>query len=136
MLNTEAGKDIVYVDTCGSSTTCTTPTSTVSYSGTNIPLVATYPSAVIRIRFVSDRTNQRDGFVAVYSVGTFLPCVNGANTAVQAPMAVIWDGDGMYSNDAVCSWTSALQSPKIEFVQLDTQAGLDFVYVEECPAAP
>jgi hypothetical protein len=133
MLNTEANRDTVAIALCNSATDCQA-SATAIYSGTTIPALATYNVPAIRITLTTDRSNHREGFVAVYSAGNFLQCANGADTAVTAPMAVIWDRDGMYANNLACSWTSALQAPTIEFVQLDTQAGVDIVYVDECPA--
>jgi hypothetical protein len=132
--NTEADWGFVYVDVC-KDVTCATPLSTVALSGSTLPADVKSSTGIMRVRFVSDLSIEVDGFSAVYTSGSISTCAN-TGALIQTPMAVISDGDGKYTDLLNCSWrfapASTTSGARVEFLQFNTEAGYDFVYVEQC----
>ncbi len=131
--NTESGFDWVYVDTCRD-TTCAVPLSTVQLSGAALPADVKTTTGIMRVRFRSDSTRQKDGFVAVYTGGSVYDC-KSSDAVIQTPMAVVSDGTGQYANALACAWLfapAAASGARVQFLQFNTEAGRDFVHVDHC----
>lgn len=93
----------------------------------------------MRMRFTSDSSVRRKGFVGVWSRASSTPYATTACPGGGAPLTayagVITDGAGNYANGASCRWMIAPEGASevtLKFLSLNTEEGYDKVHVDSC----
>ena len=101
--------------------------------GNTLPPTKTTSGGALTIRFVSDNSSTAAGWSANYTSSGIIPGCNGGNL-LTTPTGNFGDGSGAinYGNNQFCYWNIAppcATSVTLNFTQLDTEDGFDFVSV-------